>query len=133
MGFVNKKIETLVEKAVSDRNYKKQVIVGCLPDEMAKKIKRELAYNLKGYRLVVDADCIRHIRRRHPEINLMDFFLIPDIIGYADGIKKGSQPKSIVFQRSIIFDYTCVEVIVEKEKVLRLKTFWVKRKKAKAV
>ena len=103
MGFVNKKIETLVEKAVSDRNYKKQVIVGCLPDEMAKKIKRELAYNLKGYRLVVDADCIRHIRRRHPEINLMDFFLIPDIIGYADGIKKRQSTEEHCFSKEYHF------------------------------
>lgn len=127
---MSKNIEDIVTRAILDKKYYGEIFIGQIPASAAARIKEKIGINVKGFRLVLDANHIRHAWK-HPEVELTDFLLISEIVGNADSIQKGNKSDSIVFKRKIFYEYTCVEIVVEKEKLLRLKTFWIKGKKNK--
>ena len=87
---------------------------------------------LKRFRNVASAisldtpyfDAIRHVRNEHPNVELRDFLLIPLILKEPIAIKAGSQKNTVVFKKTLVLDYSCVELIVDDTKSLRLKTFY---------
>lgn len=62
---------------------------------------------------------------------MRDFLLLPTILKSPDDVKKGNKSDAIVLHKDIAFEYTCVEIIIDSERKLRLKTFWFGKKRGK--
>lgn len=130
MAASNERIELFVLKALSDKRFDDRISIGTVSEKAAAKIKEVCGYNLHGYSMALDARHIRHVLKRHPQISLKDFLFLRDIINNHDSVAKSKTKGSLVFKKRIFYEYTCVEAVLDKSKMLNLKTFWVKRKKA---
>ena len=93
-------LRAFVEKAYRRENAGKKLYFGIIKDEIAKRVKKELGYDIKGYNCALYSDNIRKIFKDHGEIIkeskrgqraivVDDFMRIPEIISNADEIADG--------------------------------------------
>ncbi|MDE6105621.1 MAG: hypothetical protein K2F84_00810 [Bacteroidales bacterium] len=124
MTTVNERITRLVKLALSNKQSKASVFIGKIPHDVAAKVQECCKRNILGYSVFMDTDAIRHVRNEHPNVELRDFLLIPLILKEPIAIKASSQKNTVVFKKTLVLDYSCVELIVDDTKSLRLKTFY---------
>ncbi|MCM1168736.1 MAG: hypothetical protein NC324_02245 [Bacteroides sp.] len=126
---LNERIADFVLKSIEDKKYIGEIVIGTVSASLAQRIKESVGLKVKvGAEMFIDANHVRHICNNKANINPKDFLLVADIVKHSQVIRKGSQQKTIRFEKQIIYDYTCIEAVVSKGSRLQLKTLWVKRK-----
>lgn len=124
MATVQERITRIVKLALSNRQSVASVFIGKIPHSTAVKVKECCKRNVFDYSVFIDADAIRHVHKRHPNVELRDFLFIPLILKDPIDIKIGSKANTVVLKKTLVLDYSCVELIVDETKCLRLKTFY---------
>lgn len=145
----NEKIVSFLRDAVTNKQKHGTIYVGSILPATANKIQAATGFDVHGFKLGIDADHARHVWNEHPQIDLGDFLLIKEIVNAPDLIIKGHGESEktrttgtgkrkkdggrIVFQKQLIYKYTCVEFIVAPRKLLMLKTLWATKKPVRGV
>lgn len=131
---LNDRIADFVIRAKEDKTFVGEIVIGVVSDSLAKQIKDAVGWRVKaGASMFIDAHHVRHICNNPNKANIepKDFLFVADVVKHAQVIRKGSQQKTIRFEKNIVYDYTCIEAVVSKGNRLQLKTMWVKRKRKK--
>lgn len=117
--------DSCMNKNASDEMF----LLGKISVEAANKVRAANGRNVQGYKLLVEAGYVRHVKNRHPEVVLYDWLLLGKILSDADKVEASvSDEDAIIFKKRIAYQYICVKLIVDKDRALYLRSFRVHRK-----
>lgn len=105
--------------------------IGKLSSKEINNIKKLTGVDFSGYSHSIDQSGIKHVLKKHPNINASDILLIPFIIKNYDFIGLGTKENTIVYKKIISDEMFYVEEIRTVRKKFVLKTLY-KRKIKKA-
>ena len=132
----------LYELAELHKISKKQINVGLVDREKAQLIKDKWNIDVSGFKHIVSFNEARHIYKMHGEgnetdkqqkpVTPSDFALYPIIVKTFDVVDYEINSKNkptLKYLKYIGNYYIVVEEIIEKDKTLKLKTFYIKKRK----
>lgn len=123
---INDQILNLVNESLSNPKSNKRIQIGSVSPKLAAKVLKVTGIDIKGFKLVMDADHIRHIlKNRHYDLSLAEFLLIPTILSNPDFVSIGHSRNSIQIDKKLGENFRCIEIIATPRKILRLKTFFI--------
>ena len=110
-------------------------IAGVVSERMQKKIKNELGINVKGYKIEINGNALRHIFYRHfnekrknqRNISIKDLKKVLSIVNQSQEISFGNGLDRILFKKQFPDGlYHFVVTVDNKKKILSGKSFWIK-------
>lgn len=129
-GTVKDKIIEFVKKLKYGIESNGEFVFGIVSKKEAEQIKKNINVNVEGYKRIFDKSGIKHVLKKHKNIKIKDFLLIPLIIKKYDFISCGNKPNTIFYKKLIGDEYFYVETIRKRRKKLALKTFYKREKRS---
>jgi hypothetical protein len=138
IAWQGSRIKSLYERALGDNGVKWSLDLGRATEDTVAKARSAGVDLDPSTRLVLDADAIRHVAKRHGAgretradqrpVASVDFELLPHVWRQPDSIEPGAEPGTLVLKRKI--DGVTVAVVYDrkaKDPKQALRTMFVKR------
>lgn len=130
MATVNERITKIVNAAKAEQALQCTTI-GTVSTKLVRLVHNVSGRNISGYTLVLDTVFVRHVLKKHPQVKMRDFFLLPPVVKSPDEVIKGNTPDVVVLRKDMGTEYACVYIVVDSGKKMRLQTFWFEKKRNK--
>jgi len=86
MTTLKKDICIHVQKSIDNKNYKDELCFD-IPIETVRRVKGILYFDMTGYKCIIKANEVRHVKKRHPN-DILFICEIPEIIQHFTKVKK---------------------------------------------
>ncbi len=117
-------LELVREATETDWENNRWVILGEPSPKEVKQLNALLGCDVTGFQRMIDISAVKHSRKKHPNMTVGDFCLIPMIIAAADEITQGKYPDTVVYRKTLEKEYYYVECTRTGRKRLAMKTFY---------